>query len=108
MDNIAMCRCIAPRTHTYIFHDLKFVQFSQSALLAYLPIFFYFFLRAENLIYVDDAGKGREVLALQAPVPDQRITYHPYSAPLHRIKNENMLPVQLLTPFQARGYGICS
>lgn len=49
-----------------------------------------------------DVGKGREILALQAPVPDQRITYHPYSAPLHRIKNENMLPVQLLTPFQAR------
>jgi len=30
------------------------------------------------------------------------MTYHPYSAPLHRIKTENMLPMQLLTPFQAR------
>jgi hypothetical protein len=35
-------------------------------------------------------------------VPTQRITYHPHSTPLHRIKSDNMLPTQLLTPFQVR------
>ena len=48
------------------------------------------------------AGKGRQTLALPPPEPTQRVTYHPYSAPLHRIKTDNMLPMQLLTPFQAR------
>ena len=47
-------------------------------------------------------GKGRETLALPPPEPTQRVTYHPYSAPLHRIKTDNMLPMQLLTPFQVK------
>ena len=37
---------------------------------------------------------------LGAPVPVERITYHAHSAPLHKIKTDNMLPSQLLTPFQ--------
>ena len=48
------------------------------------------------------AGKGKEVRLLTAPQPTQRITYHPHSTPLHRIRTENMLPTELLTPFQAR------
>ena len=39
---------------------------------------------------------------LGAPAPVERITYHPHSAPLHKIKTDNMLPTQLLTPFQVR------
>eukprot|EP00889_Picochlorum_renovo_P001971 jgi/Picre1/29001/NNA_004395.t1 len=31
----------------------------------------------------------------------QKISYHPYAAPLHRIKTDDLLPVKLLTPFQA-------
>ncbi len=31
----------------------------------------------------------------------ERITYHAHSAPLHKIKTDNMLPSQLLTAFQA-------
>ncbi|BDA48465.1 Protein arginine N-methyltransferase 7 [Coccomyxa sp. Obi] len=46
-------------------------------------------------------GKGKELRLLTAPEPTQRITYHPHSAPLHKIKTDNMLPTQLLTPFQA-------
>jgi protein arginine N-methyltransferase 7 len=46
------------------------------------------------------AGKGKEHRALTAPEPTQRITYHAQSAPLHKIKTDNMLPTQLLTPFQ--------
>ena len=45
-------------------------------------------------------GKGREILALPNAEPTQRITYHPHSAPLHKIKTDNMLPNKLLTPFQ--------
>ena len=37
---------------------------------------------------------------LGAPAPVERITYHAHSAPLHKIKTDNMLPSQLLTPFQ--------
>ena len=37
---------------------------------------------------------------LGAPTPVERITYHAHSAPLHKIKTDNMLPSQLLTPFQ--------
>lgn len=37
---------------------------------------------------------------LGAPAPLERITYHAHSAPLHKIKTDNMLPSQLLTPFQ--------
>lgn len=47
-------------------------------------------------------GKGKELRLLTAPQPTQRITYHPHSAPLYKIKTDNMLPVQLLTPFQVR------
>ncbi|KAK9815442.1 hypothetical protein WJX72_003717 [[Myrmecia] bisecta] len=46
-------------------------------------------------------GKGKETLSLQYVEPKQRITYHPYSAPLHKIKTDDMLPLQLLSPFQA-------
>ena len=47
------------------------------------------------------AGKGREVLALPAPQPTQRISALPYSTPLHRLLADTQLPSQLLTPFQA-------
>ena len=40
-----------------------------------------------------DAGKGRETRAIEYPQPSQRISYHPYAAPLHRIKTDDMLPV---------------
>ena len=46
-------------------------------------------------------GKGMEKKALPAPGAKQRITYHEYSAPLHKVKTEDMLPNKLLTPFQA-------
>jgi len=49
---------------------------------------------------VGGAGKGKERRLLTAPEPTQRITYHPHSTPLHKIKTDNMLPSQLLTPFQ--------
>ena len=39
--------------------------------------------------------------AITYPDPAQRITYHPHSAPLHRIRTGDMLPLRLLTPFQA-------
>ncbi len=47
-------------------------------------------------------GKGREMRALPAPEPTQRITAHPHSAPLYKIRTDDMLPLQLLTPQQAR------
>ena len=40
-----------------------------------------------------DAGKRRETRAIEYPQPSQRISYHPYAAPLHRIKTDDMLPV---------------
>lgn len=46
-------------------------------------------------------GRGLETLALEWPEARQRISYHPHSAPLHRIKTEDQLPLRLLTPFQA-------
>lgn len=46
-------------------------------------------------------GKGRETKAIDYPEARQRISYHPYAAPLHRIKTDDMLPLKLLTPFQA-------
>ncbi|KAK9825810.1 hypothetical protein WJX74_009582 [Apatococcus lobatus] len=46
-------------------------------------------------------GKGMEMRALPAPEASQRITSHPFAAPLHRIRTDNMLPTKLLTPFQA-------
>lgn len=46
-------------------------------------------------------GRGRETKAIEYPEANQRISYHPYSAPLHRIKTDDMLPLKLLTPFQA-------
>eukprot|EP00884_Botryococcus_braunii_P006992 jgi/Botrbrau1/16294/Bobra.0066s0063.1 len=48
-----------------------------------------------------NAGKGKETLALPAPIPVQRITYHAHAAPLHKLRTEDMLPLHLLTPFQA-------
>lgn len=42
------------------------------------------------------AGKGREMRALPAPEPTRRITTHPHSAPLHKIRTDDMLPLQLL------------
>ena len=48
------------------------------------------------------AGRGRQMRALPAPEPTQRITAHPHSAPLHKIRTDDMLPLQLLTPHQAR------
>ena len=45
-------------------------------------------------------GKGKETLSLPAAEPTQRITYHSHSAPLHKLKTDNMLPAQLLTPLQ--------
>jgi protein arginine N-methyltransferase 7 len=47
------------------------------------------------------AGRGRETRAIEFPDPAQRITYHPCAAPLHRVRTDDMLPVKLLTPFQA-------
>lgn len=47
------------------------------------------------------AGRGHERRAIEYPATSQRITYHPYSAPLHRVRTEDMLPLRLLTPFQA-------
>ena len=47
-----------------------------------------------------DAGRGRQVLALPPPKPTQRISLLPHSTPLHKLKADNMLPLQLLTPFQ--------
>ena len=39
------------------------------------------------------AGKARQTRALEYPAqPSQRISYHPYAAPLHRIKTDDMLP----------------
>ena len=43
-----------------------------------------------------------EMRALPAPEPTRRITAHPHSAPLHRIRTDDMLPLQLLTPHQVR------
>lgn len=51
----------------------------------------------EDLVH----GKGHERRAITYPMQSQRITYHPYSAPLHRIRAEDQLPTKLLTPFQA-------
>ena len=46
-------------------------------------------------------GKAHEHRSITYPEPAQRITYHSYSAPLHKVRTEDMLPVRLLTPFQA-------
>ena len=44
------------------------------------------------------AGKGLERRALPPPEPTQRISKHAFSAPLHKIKTEDLLPNKLLTP----------
>ena len=46
------------------------------------------------------AGKGLERRALPPLEPTQRISNHAFSAPLHKIKTEDLLPNKLLTPFQ--------
>lgn len=48
-----------------------------------------------------NVGRGLERRALPPPEPTQRISSHPYSAPLFQIRTDNMLPTKLLTPFQA-------
>lgn len=48
-----------------------------------------------TLCILFNAGKGRETRAIEYPQPAQRISYHPYSAPLHRIKTDDMLPVSV-------------
>ncbi|KAL4451864.1 hypothetical protein ABPG75_007526 [Micractinium tetrahymenae] len=58
--------------------------------------------KADQAVLKDLAeGKGRETKAIEYPEARQRISYHPYAAPLHRIKTDDMLPLKLLTPFQA-------
>jgi protein arginine N-methyltransferase 7 len=58
--------------------------------------------RAQRGVLRDlQAGRGRETRAITFPDPSQRISYHPYAAPLHRVRTEDMLPFKLLTPFQA-------
>ena len=47
------------------------------------------------------SGKGRQTLALPAPTRQERIAYLPYAAPLHVVHPRSLLPVALLTPFQA-------
>ena len=48
------------------------------------------------------AGRGKETLALPASSKVAgRITTLPHAAPLHHIHPRDMLPVRLLTPFQA-------
>ena len=50
---------------------------------------------------MNPAGKSQEHRTITYPETSQLISYHPYSAPLHRIRTEDMLPLKLLTPFQA-------
>ncbi|PSC69443.1 arginine methyltransferase [Micractinium conductrix] len=59
-------------------------------------------LQQANAAVVKDLaeGKGRETKAIEYPEPRQRISFHPYAAPLHKIKTDDMLPLKLLTPFQ--------
>ncbi|GHP04547.1 hypothetical protein PPROV_000330100 [Pycnococcus provasolii] len=49
-------------------------------------------------------GRGLEMRALPSTESfntSERITYHGYATPLHKIRHDDMLPAQLLTPFQA-------
>jgi protein arginine N-methyltransferase 7 len=46
-------------------------------------------------------GKARQTMAIEYPEAHKRISYHPYAAPLHKVKTDDMLPIKLLTPFQA-------
>lgn len=46
------------------------------------------------------SGKGLHRRALPPAEPTQRISNHPFSAPLHKIKTKELLPTKLLTPFQ--------
>jgi protein arginine N-methyltransferase 7 len=47
------------------------------------------------------SGRGRETLALPAPTKRDRIAYLPYATPMHQVHPTSLLPVSLLTPFQA-------
>jgi len=47
------------------------------------------------------SGKSRQTLALPAPTKLERIAFLPYAAPLHTVHPRDLLPVALLTPFQA-------
>lgn len=58
--------------------------------------------RANQAVLKDLAqGKSHEHRTITYPGSSQRISYHPYSAPLHKIQTDDMLPLKLLTPFQA-------
>jgi protein arginine N-methyltransferase 7 len=61
-------------------------------------------LESANQAVLADLVEGKNTEKRAITYPDkssQRITYHPHSAPLHRIRNDDMLPLRLLTPFQA-------
>jgi len=47
------------------------------------------------------SGQGHQTLALPAPTRRDRIAYLPYATPLHVVHPRSLLPVALLTPFQA-------
>lgn len=58
--------------------------------------------RANQAVLKDLAeGKSHEHRTITYPESSQRISYHPYSAPLHKIQTDDLLPLKLLTPFQA-------
>lgn len=58
--------------------------------------------RANQAVLKDLAeGKSHEHRTITYPQSSQRISYHPYSAPLHKIQTDDLLPLKLLTPFQA-------
>ncbi|KAI8104703.1 hypothetical protein M9434_003256 [Picochlorum sp. BPE23] len=58
--------------------------------------------KANQAILKDLAeGKSQEHRTITYSHASQKISYHPYAAPLHRIKTDDLLPVKLLTPFQA-------
>jgi len=61
-------------------------------------------LETANQAVLEDLVHGKNTEKRAITYPDkssQRIAYHPHSAPLHRIRNDDMLPLRLLTPFQA-------
>ena len=57
---------------------------------------------AQRLLQELLSGEGRQRLALPAPGRQERISLLPHSTPLHMVHCRDLLPVQLLTPFQAR------
>ena len=58
--------------------------------------------RANQHILQDlSEGKSHQHRTITYPQSSQRISYHPHSAPLHKIQTDDLLPLKLLTPFQA-------